>query len=283
MQREQNVCLLPQADNQTLMATLDTYTDLAVALLTHYSFDLGGYDPQEIVKQWQGHYPVNWLHLAVIEALYQGRYKAFSVQQILSMWHRRQQATYHFNMEFERLICSKFPVNLTETQPLTLPATSSSSAQNQQYPFGVKPCLSHSGKPMHLLNSSGYDSTAKPESYNHDSYRLSPEDRKQPYPNLKASIPSPETTANGQLITQTTYQTVNPPIPHFQPQQSQPIPAETVTKENNFSENFSEKLTAQIGKSSSTTNHPPIGQFTPTEDNSSLTFTSKLHAMVVKE
>lgn len=87
MRSEQNYSLLPPADSQRLMATLDTYTDLAVVLLTHYSFDLGGYNVQEIVNQWQAHYPVNWLHLAVIEALYQGRYKAFSVQQILSMWH----------------------------------------------------------------------------------------------------------------------------------------------------------------------------------------------------
>lgn len=275
MQREQNVCLLPQADNQTLMATLDTYTDLAVALLTHYSFDLGGYDPQEIVNQWQRHYPVNWLHLAVIEALYQGRYKAFSVQQILSMWHRRQHATYHFNMEFERLICSKFPVNLTETQPLTLPGTSSSyTTKNQR---------SHSQQQMHLLNGSGYDSTTNPEIYNHDSHRLSPEDRKQPYQNLPVDIPSPERVENGQLATKLTYQTVNPPIPHFQPQQSQPITRGNITQRNDFRDNFSEKLTAQIEKSSSTTNHPPIGQFTPTEDNSSLTFTSKLHAMVATE
>lgn len=87
--------------------------ELAAKLLTHYSFDLNGYNAGELINLWQVEYPVNWLHLAVIEALYQGRYKAISVQQILTFWRRKGEATYHFNMEFERMICSKFPERLT--------------------------------------------------------------------------------------------------------------------------------------------------------------------------
>ncbi|MBW4635429.1 MAG: hypothetical protein KME30_27115 [Iphinoe sp. HA4291-MV1] len=92
---------------------MDTSADLAIALLIHYSFDLSGYSASELVDFWQKQYPGNWLHLAVIEALYQGRYKGISVQQILTCWQRRGQAICHFNMEFERLICSKFPKSLT--------------------------------------------------------------------------------------------------------------------------------------------------------------------------
>jgi hypothetical protein len=99
--------------------TPETSAELAVALLIHYSFDLSGYTAIELVHRWQNQYPLDWLHLAVIEALYQGRYKAISVQQILAFWQRRQQPLYHFNMEFERLICSKFPEILTA---LTTPA-----------------------------------------------------------------------------------------------------------------------------------------------------------------
>lgn len=84
------------------------------ALLTHYSFDLGGYTTDQLMNQWQSTYQANWLRLAVIEALYQGRYKAISVTQILAMWSRRGQPIYHFNHEFERLVCRKFPHNLTE-------------------------------------------------------------------------------------------------------------------------------------------------------------------------
>jgi hypothetical protein len=100
----------------------NTCAELAVNLLVHYSFDLNGYQASELVAYWQKDYPSDWLHLGVIEALYQGRYKAISVQQILNFWQRRGQVVYHFNMEFERMICSKFPESLTKTSRPSLPA-----------------------------------------------------------------------------------------------------------------------------------------------------------------
>lgn len=81
----------------------------AQVLLNHYSFDLDGNSANKIISKWSEIYDVNWLHLAVIEALYLGRYKSISVQQILEMWKRRNQPIYHFNSEFERLICNKLP------------------------------------------------------------------------------------------------------------------------------------------------------------------------------
>ena len=106
MQREQNVALLPKPDSQNYPTQLDNSPHLAVALLNHYSFDLGECSANELVALWRREYPVAWLRLAIIEALYQGRYKAISVQQILTIWQRRKQCTYHFNLEFETLICS---------------------------------------------------------------------------------------------------------------------------------------------------------------------------------
>jgi hypothetical protein len=134
MRREQNLCLLSRVENQMFAPTPDTYIDLATALLIHYSFDLSGYQASDLVLNWQSQFPANWLHLAVVEALYQGRYKAFSVQQILAMWQRREQATFHFNMEFERLICSKFPESLIamSTSPLAL-APVSPDTNNSHY------------------------------------------------------------------------------------------------------------------------------------------------------
>ena len=85
----------------------------ATALLTHYSFDLGGYTAEQLIQQWLGDYQAHWLRLAVIEALYQGRYKAISVAQILALWRRRGQPIFHFNHEFERLVCRKFPNTLS--------------------------------------------------------------------------------------------------------------------------------------------------------------------------
>ena len=90
----------------------DTTADCTVGLLLHYIFDLGGYSARELVVHWQRHYPGNWVRLAVIEALYQGRYKAISVEQILAFWQRRGQVLRHFNCEFERLVCGNIQPRL---------------------------------------------------------------------------------------------------------------------------------------------------------------------------
>lgn len=93
----------------------------ANTLLTHYSFDLGGYSADVLVQHWLDHYPMIWLRMAIIEALYQGRYKAVSVDQILTMWHRRSQPVCHYNHEFERMICNRFPRNLLKDEGEQLP------------------------------------------------------------------------------------------------------------------------------------------------------------------
>jgi hypothetical protein len=137
MQWEQHLSLLPEADNQRFTPALETSADLAIALLTHYSFDLNGYTATELVSHWQEQYPGSWLHLAVVEALYQGRYKGISVQQILTLWQRRGQPVFHFNMEFERLICSKFPQSLTALP--ALPPSPSPVKKNVIKRFDVEP------------------------------------------------------------------------------------------------------------------------------------------------
>ena len=87
---------------------------IAQALLVHYDFDLGNETAEEIVNRWVINYEVDWLPLAAMEALYQGRYKAISVQQILTLWKRRGQAIYHFNGDFERLIHRHLPPGLRD-------------------------------------------------------------------------------------------------------------------------------------------------------------------------
>ncbi|WP_448573816.1 hypothetical protein [Trichothermofontia sp.] len=88
----------------------------AIALLSNYSFDLGHYAPEQLVGYWASTYPLNWVRLAVIESLYQGRYKAVSVEQILAFWQRRGRPLYHFGNDFERIICSRFSGTDWETE-----------------------------------------------------------------------------------------------------------------------------------------------------------------------
>ena len=98
---------------------------IAAALLRYYSFELAGHTLDQQVLRWQATYPEAWLTLAIIEALYQGRYKAISVEQILNLWQRRSQPICHFNGEFERLVCSKLPrevLNSGAPPPVPAPA-----------------------------------------------------------------------------------------------------------------------------------------------------------------
>lgn len=101
----------------------ETAVASAAALLIHYCFELGGYTAEQLIDRWLRDYDASWVRLAVIEALYQGRYKAVSVAQILACWKRRGDTLYHFNYDFERLVCRKFPDRLTaqrQSQPANL-------------------------------------------------------------------------------------------------------------------------------------------------------------------
>jgi hypothetical protein len=112
----------------------------AVNLLTHYGFDLNGDTAERLLDRWLRYYSSIWIRSAVIEALYQGRYKAISVEQILSLWQRREQPMYHFNHEFERIVCSRFPKNLklpleaTQPTPRLAPQSDRPSVEERDRP-----------------------------------------------------------------------------------------------------------------------------------------------------
>jgi hypothetical protein len=81
----------------------------ATALLIRYGIDLEGNSVQQWIEVWIAEHPATWLCLAIIEAIYLGRYKAVSVDQILMAWQRRGKVICHFTHEFERLISRGFP------------------------------------------------------------------------------------------------------------------------------------------------------------------------------
>lgn len=105
----------------------------AETLLTYYGFDLSGYTVNRTVQDWLHDYRADWIPAAIVEALYQGRYKAISVSQILSLWKRRGQPIRHFNHEFETIICRElpYPPELTSLLlPPSRPTSSSNSSPN---------------------------------------------------------------------------------------------------------------------------------------------------------
>jgi hypothetical protein len=86
---------------------------VAFELLSYYGPDSEPY-PQpwtkgRLLDRWLRIYPQQWVCLALIESLYQGRYKTYCVEQILALWLRRGEPLYHFNHEFEAMICNNVP------------------------------------------------------------------------------------------------------------------------------------------------------------------------------
>ncbi|MGF1522905.1 MAG: hypothetical protein ACFBSF_11375 [Leptolyngbyaceae cyanobacterium] len=100
---------------------LDRDAEQVCHLLQEYSFDLEGYQPGELVVLWHDSLEADssWIRSAVIEALYQGRYKAFSVEQILRLWKRRGYPIRHFNHEFERVILGPIDPTASKYAPMT--------------------------------------------------------------------------------------------------------------------------------------------------------------------
>jgi hypothetical protein len=83
-------------------------------LLENYGFELDGETSPTLVARWLDEYDASWIRLAIIEALYLGRYKAISVEHILNLWYGRGQPKFHFTHEFEQLICHRLPKSLRE-------------------------------------------------------------------------------------------------------------------------------------------------------------------------
>ena len=136
------------------MTEQSSISALAEALLTKYDFDLGGETSEQLIARWQNNYQVEWLTLAVVEALYLGRYKAISVEQILTLWKRRSQPVYHFNSEFQNIITRNILTNFrTQTDTQSLEAN-------------TNPSLSESKPPEKSTSTSPPSNPFEPNSHN---------------------------------------------------------------------------------------------------------------------
>ncbi|PZO34808.1 MAG: hypothetical protein DCF17_19840 [Shackletoniella antarctica] len=114
-------------------------------LLDGYSFDVEAHPTDRVIAGWLEQYGSVWVSHAITEALYQGRYKIISIEQILKLWQRRGQPIRHFNREFESIIlgqtllCPTGYGDGTESQatnasPSQPPETEAASAPQQLTP-----------------------------------------------------------------------------------------------------------------------------------------------------
>ncbi len=85
--------------------------------LSDYGFDLEAQTPESWCERWSQHFPEDWIPSALLEAFYQGRYKATSVECLLSTWLRRGRPRLSFSPEFSRKIWPNSPrLNLSPTR-----------------------------------------------------------------------------------------------------------------------------------------------------------------------
>ena len=121
----------------------------AAVLLEGYHFELGGHDARQWVSLWLEFYRPGWIRDAVIEALYQGRYKSVSVRQILDLWQRRAKPIRHVTHEFESAVCREFgPVKPETSSALAVVEGQSGNASSNGQSINSSNSESANGKSL---------------------------------------------------------------------------------------------------------------------------------------
>lgn len=90
-------------------------------LLSNYSFELTEVNVNELVFLWLSLYPSKWVVAAIVEAIYQGRYKVESVSRILNAWSIRGYPMHHFDYDFADVVCKKLANLSHASASLTYP------------------------------------------------------------------------------------------------------------------------------------------------------------------
>ncbi|NEQ50471.1 MAG: hypothetical protein F6K11_10110 [Leptolyngbya sp. SIO3F4] len=129
----------------------------AIALIKAFNLELQHYSPESQVLYWLNQYRAAWIRDAIIEAVYQGRYKIISVQQILLIWKRRGQSTCHFTSGFEKTIASHLGV------PIHLPTNLGAASKNTTKNFSPAKSLSQFIPMTETLTQSHSDANNAPE------------------------------------------------------------------------------------------------------------------------
>jgi hypothetical protein len=97
----------------------------APAVLRAYGFEMDESRLVQTLADWEEHYGREWLMLALVEALHQGRYKLMSIGQILVCWTRRGEPRISFDRDFQRMVLAEDWQPIVAPPPLILQALKS--------------------------------------------------------------------------------------------------------------------------------------------------------------
>jgi hypothetical protein len=92
-----------------------------VPLLVRYRYEPDETQATLIAQAWAEQYPAEWVRPAVVETLYQARYKTISVEQVLNLWQRQGRPHLHYSGDFERLVSRSPAPRLSSPLPRVLP------------------------------------------------------------------------------------------------------------------------------------------------------------------
>ncbi|MCS6782974.1 MAG: hypothetical protein RMI89_04875 [Gloeomargarita sp. SKYBB_i_bin120] len=114
-----------------------------VPLLVRYRYEADEAQATARVETWAKTYPVEWLRPAVVETLYQARYKSISVEQVLNLWQRQGRPHPHYSGDFERLVSrpSPSPPRTPAPRPWLPPAVTEPQYQKLRALATVQPWL----------------------------------------------------------------------------------------------------------------------------------------------
>ncbi|MCM1984527.1 hypothetical protein [Lyngbya confervoides] len=167
----------------------ETAVSAIVNLLKLYSFESGQRSHEKNLEVWLKRFPLNWVKLALVESLYQGRYKAISVEQILALWQRRGEPCYHFTHDFERLVSHNLPQDFSAAPPVRQrPMEQSSQSDSYRSRRHVLARLQALGDRIEPGNAE-IESVDSPAA--NDSESLNPEDFSPTRPAGNTTLPAP--------------------------------------------------------------------------------------------
>ena len=148
-----------------MASELEREAQQAITLLKSFSLELAQYSPESQVLYWLNHYRATWIRDAIIEAVYQGRYKVISVQHILSLWQRRGQPIRHFTSGFEQVIADHLgtPLHLT-----TAPQPGIAYPSHTMNELGQRNIMSSSGFTDTASTAKGTNSRSSIVDYGND-------------------------------------------------------------------------------------------------------------------
>jgi hypothetical protein len=99
------------------VSTISRVVAEVVPLLVRYRYEPDETQAAIIAQGWAEQYPAEWVRPAVVETLYQARYKSISVAQVLSLWQRQGRPYTHYSGDFERMVSRSPSERLGSTLP----------------------------------------------------------------------------------------------------------------------------------------------------------------------